>query len=328
MIEEPVSSQLADLPSNGSVARDIIVIGASAGGVEALRTLVPLLPANLGAAIFVVLHILPHSRSYLPEILNRGGLKVAHATDGGPIERGHIYIAPPNCHLLIESGHMHLSSGPRENRHRPAVNPLFRSAALAYGPRVIGVILTGNLDDGTTGLWEIKRRGGIAVVQDPNEALYPGMPESALGSVDIDHVVKLNDLPRLLTALVGPVTKGAKDVSAEVPIEPTRLTCPECRGPLGEHQVGRSSEFQCRVGHVYAPAALLSAHADTLERTLWAGVVALEEGAEMARRMQNLLPVQSDRLHKEEKLKQEMADRVRGILSELIKGSGSEGANE
>jgi two-component system chemotaxis response regulator CheB len=296
--------------------------------VEALSALVRILPEDLRAAIFVVLHVLPHTRSYLPELLARSRLKVSHAVDGSPIERGRVYIAPPNHHLLIEAGHMHLSSGPRENRHRPAINPLFRSAALAYGPRVVGVILTGNLDDGTVGLWEVKRHGGIAVVQDPNEAVYPGMPESALANVDVDFTVKLNELPELLMTLAGKIAKGAREVSPEIASEPTWLTCPECRGPLGEYKAGRFSEFRCRVGHIYAPAALLSAHSDTVERTLWAGVVALEESAEIARYMQAQLPDDAERLKREEKAKQEMANKVRGILKELVGRYNAEEADE
>lgn len=332
----PNGSSLAEEPGvhpahpldDHNATHDIIVIGASAGGVEALRTMLPLLPADLPAAIFVVLHVLPHTRSYLPEILKGCPLKVGHAADGSPIERGRIYIAPPNCHLLVESGHMHLSSGPRENRHRPAVNPLFRSAALAYGPRVIGVVLTGNLDDGTIGLWEIKRRGGVAVVQNPNDAVYSGMPQSAIGNVDVDFVVKLDEMPELLTSLAGTRAKGARSVNAEMPVEPTRLTCPECRGPLGKQKAGRLPEFRCRVGHVYAPAALLSAHADTLERSLWAGVVALEEGAELAREMQGLLPSESARLEREGKAKREMADKLRGMVNELVGHFNSEESDE
>lgn len=153
---------------------DIIVIGASAGGVEALVTLTRSLHRNLQAAVFVVLHIPPQSPSLLPEILSRAGqLKAVQAADDMKIEHGHIYVAPPDHHMLVERGKVRVVHGPKENRHRPAVDPLFRSAALAYGPRVIGVILTGALDDGTAGLLAVKRRGGIAIVQDPDEALYP-----------------------------------------------------------------------------------------------------------------------------------------------------------
>jgi two-component system chemotaxis response regulator CheB len=174
----------------------------------------------------------------------------------------------------------------------------------------------------------VKRHGGIAVVQDPSDAIYPGMPQSALGNLDVDFVVKLNELPELLMTLAGRIAKGVKDVIPEIPSEPTWLTCPECRGPLGEFKAGPFSEFRCRVGHVYAPATLLSAHADTLERTLWAGVVALEESAEIARQMQATLPGQAELLQREEKAKQEMANRLRGMLNDLVGRYNAEEADE
>lgn len=314
--------------AEGAATHDIIVVGASAGGVEALRHLVALLPADLPAAIFVVLHVLPHSRSYLPDLLKRARPNVDHAVDGSPIEPGRVYIAPPNYHLLVERGHMHLSSGPKENRHRPAINPLFRSAALAYGSQVVGVILTGNLDDGTAGLWEIKRRGGIAVVQDPEEAIYPSMPQSAISNVDVDFIVKLDQMPELLGALAGNRAPEAPGVNTRMDTTLTRLTCPECRGPLEEHQQGTSREFRCRVGHAFAPAALLAAHAETVERTLWSGVVALEEGADLAREMQSFLPAETERLKLEEKAKREMAARVKVVINELVVNMGVDDSNQ
>src|SRR5437588_1316031 len=182
---------------------DIIVIGTSAGGVEALVKLVRGLPADLPAAVFVVLHIPAHSPSLLPAILSRAGrLPAVHSTDNTKIEPGCIYIAPPDNHMLIEQDHICVVRGPKENRHRPAVDPTLRSAALTSGPRVIGVILTGALDDGTAGLLAVKRRGGIAVVQDPQDALYPSMPQNAIEYVDVDHIVPLSQMASLLKRLV------------------------------------------------------------------------------------------------------------------------------
>src|SRR5439155_14810652 len=181
---------------------DIVVVGASAGGVEALATLVSTLPPKLPAAIFVVLHISAHSPSFVSDILSRSGLlEAVQASDGMEIKHGRIYVAPPDHHMLVERGNVRVVRGPKENRHRPAVDPLFRSAAEAYGPRVVGVVLTGGLDDGTAGLLAVKRRGGIAVVQDPEEALYSSMPLSALTHVEVDYRLPLSGIGPLLVRL-------------------------------------------------------------------------------------------------------------------------------
>jgi two-component system chemotaxis response regulator CheB len=231
----------------------IIVVGASAGGVEALQLLARGLPASLDASVFVVLHIGRgiNGQSHLTTILsNAGKLPAVHPRDGAQIETGKIYVAPPDCHLLVKQGTVHLSRGPKENWTRPAVNPLFRSAAAAYGVGVIGVILTGTLDDGVPGLAEIKRRGGVAVVQDPRTALYPDMPFNAVKRVDVDHVVPLSHIGRLIADLVGTESIAALK---EEPMSrtPSDLTCPECRGPLWEERQGRIVEYTCRVGHRY-----------------------------------------------------------------------------
>ena len=183
---------------------DIIVVGASAGGVEALVALASRLLRNVPMAVFVVLHLPAQSQNLLPGILRRSGpLQAIAAVDGMAIEHECIYAAPPDYHLLIEPGHVRVVRGPKENRLRPAIDPLFRSAARAYGPRVVGVVLTGTLDDGTAGLLAVKRRGGIAVVQDPDEALYSGMPRSALGHVAVDYILPLSAIGPLLVDLAG-----------------------------------------------------------------------------------------------------------------------------
>jgi two-component system chemotaxis response regulator CheB len=182
--------------------RDIIVVGASAGGVEALSGLVAALPSDLHATLFVVLHLPPWHRSELPKILSRAGpLPATLAIDNQPFVPGHIYVAPPDYHLLLEDGLTILWRGPRENRVRPAINSLFRSAAGAYRRRVTGVVLTGTLDDGSAGLWWIRRQGGAAVVQDPAEAAFSDMPENALKYVDSAHVVKIPEIGPLLARL-------------------------------------------------------------------------------------------------------------------------------
>jgi two-component system, chemotaxis family, protein-glutamate methylesterase/glutaminase len=184
-------------------ARDIIVIGTSTGGIEATKVLVGALPRGLKASLFIVLHIGADGLGLLPEILEQAGcLPASNAKNGEVFEPGHIYVAPPDHHLLLEQPcHLRVARGPKENRFRPAVDPLFRSAAYAFGPRVIGVILTGGLDDGTAGLRSIKARGGTAIVQDPSEALAPSMPLSALRRVAVDYSMRLEEIAPLLVKL-------------------------------------------------------------------------------------------------------------------------------
>jgi two-component system, chemotaxis family, protein-glutamate methylesterase/glutaminase len=191
---------------------DIVVVGASAGGVEALVDLARSVPPDLPAAMFVVLHVPSTGSSALPEILSRqGSLPAAHVKDGEPIELGRIYVAPPDHHLLLRTGHVHLARGPRENGHRPAVDPLFRSAAGEYATRVIGVVLSGALDDGTAGLVAVKGRGGLAVVQEPADALYPAMPGSAIEHVRVDHVLPAAAMGPLLARLtLEPAAEAAR----------------------------------------------------------------------------------------------------------------------
>src|SRR5215207_9590055 len=206
----------------GAVAgKDIIVIGGSAGAVEALRAVVQKLPADLGAAVLVVVHLPPSSPGRLPEILQRcTALRVGWATDSELITPRRIYIAPPDRHLLIEDGAVRLTRAPRENHCRPAIDPLFRSAALTYGSRVIAVVLSGRLDDGTAGLWAVKERGGIAVVQDPEEASQPDMPRNALEYTEADHVVPSAQLGALLARLVGdPATPDGRPASPQLALE-------------------------------------------------------------------------------------------------------------
>lgn len=286
---------------------DVIVIGASAGGVEALSKLVSMLPADLPAAVFIVLHIPAQSPSLLPEILSRQGpLPAKHPENGEKIRNGQIYIAPPDLHMLVQQGHIHLSRGPKENRHRPAIDVLFRSAALAYGTRVIGVILTGSLDDGTAGMLAIKRRGGMTVVQNPKEALYPSMPQSALAHVQIDHCLSLTEMGRILPSLVAepaqakeayPVPQELKDEVkiAEMDMAelnssshigtPSAFTCPECGGPLCEIHDGDLVRFRCRVGHSFSFESMLAGQNEALEQALWVALETLEETASLSRRM-------------------------------------------
>ncbi len=276
---------------------NIVVVGASAGGVEALRRLINPLPPDLPAALFIVLHRPADSPSLLVNVLqSASALPVTHADDGEAIGLGRIYVAAPDRHLLIEGQRIRLTRGPKENRFRPAIDPLFRSAAYSHGPRVVGVVLTGNLDDGTAGLWAIKDRGGIAIVQDPEEATYPSMPQSALANVEIDYCLRLDEIaPTLAKLSTQPATGGAA-VSEKLGIE-TRIalednaleagviklgkfspfTCPECHGIMLQIQEGGNIRFRCHTGHAYSINSLLESVVESVEESLWSSVRTMDE---------------------------------------------------
>ena len=288
---------------------DIIVIGASAGGVETLTKLVGALPSDLPATIFIVLHIPAQGPSLLPEILSRSGpLKAISPEDGEELRHGIIYVAPPDRHLLIECERVRVVHGPKENRHRPAVDPLFRSAALAYGSRVVGVVLTGSLDDGTAGLLAIKQRGGKAVVQEPDDALYPSMPLSALAHIQVDYSLPVADIGPLLARLAGTRVKEeggypvSEDMEQEVKLaemdtdldttssnvragKPSAYSCPDCGGVLWEVHDRDLLRFRCRVGHAFSVESVLAAQSEQLEEALWVTLKTLEENASLSRRM-------------------------------------------
>lgn len=278
---------------------DIIVIGASIGGLEALQSLLPGLRRDTPAALFVVWHMSADSIGLLPELLGPlCPLPIANARDGEPIQFGRVYVAPPDQHLLVESGHVRLTRGPKENRFRPAIDPLFRSAATAFGPRVVGVILSGALDDGTAGLWSIKDRGGVAVVQDPMDAFQPSMSHSALRHVAADHVATARELGPLLSDLAQrPVAEGgAAKVSDQLHIETqiamegnaleagvmqlgrlSPFTCPECHGTLLQVNDQTMLRFRCHTGHAFSAASLFAEVAETIEESLWNTIRAIEE---------------------------------------------------
>jgi two-component system chemotaxis response regulator CheB len=287
--------------------RDIIVIGASAGGVEALVDLVCGLPADLPAAVFVVVHFPAQSASAMPQILTRAGpLPAAHARHGEVIRPGRIYVAVPDHHLIVHRGVVHVVRGPHENLCRPAIDPLFRSAAATYGPRVIGVILSGSLYDGTAGILAVKQHGGVAIVQDPDEALFPDMPRNAREYVKVDHVLPLAQIAPTLVRLTHEQVKGmsvaVKSESEEEelavveadmaaienvnkPGTPSVFGCPDCGGTLWELQEKDLLRFRCRIGHAFSADSLLSVQAEALEGALWAALRGLEENAALARRM-------------------------------------------
>jgi len=287
--------------------RDIVVIGASAGGVEALKHLAPMLSRDLPAAVFVVLHLPPEGRSALPGILSRAGpLPATHPEDGDLIQTGQIYVAPPDHHLVIEDGTIRLSRGPRENGYRPAIDRLFATAATTYGPRVTGVILSGALDDGTSGLAAVAQAGGATIVQEPAEALYAAMPTNAAANVSDAEVLPLVLIGERISELAGDGRNGrngdpqdpdkpeanGEAGGEEMTIEqapnpespeyaqPGRIsgfTCPECSGALWEVDEGGVLRYRCRVGHAFSAESFAAEQGAALEAALWAALRALEE---------------------------------------------------
>lgn len=281
--------------------RNIIVIGASAGGFEAIKQLIASLPADLDAAIFIVWHMAPDIRGVLPQVINsQKTIMAAHAIDNEPIVNNRIYVAPPDRHLVIENGFVRVTRGPKENRFRPAVDPLFRSAAYIYGTRVIGIILSGALDDGTAGLWTIKSRGGIAIVQDPADAEVSSMPENAIKAVEVDYKISVLEMGAVLVRLTQEPVNEPKDVAMEehkktdleVRIamqepalqhgmlkfgELTPYACPECHGVLSAIKDGGIIRYRCHTGHAYSADSLLTSITENIEDNLWGAIRAVEE---------------------------------------------------
>ncbi|MBW4489814.1 MAG: chemotaxis protein CheB [Trichocoleus desertorum ATA4-8-CV12] len=319
---------------------DIIVIGTSAGGLKALSKIVSSLPAELDAVIFIVQHISASAPSLLPRILEDiSNFSVSHPEDGEKIQKRHIYVASPDHHLLVSQGYMRVVRGPQENRFRPAIDALFRSAARAYGPRVVGVILTGYLDDGTVGLQAVKNRGGIAIVQDPEEAEYSSMPRSAMRYAKVDHCLPLAEIPALLVSLTKePVAaEKAYPITQEMEFESkiaeqqmntyeflenvesigtrTTYSCPECNGSIWQIGNGDFLRFRCHVGHAFTADVFLSEQTQNIENALWSAVRALEEkvtlSRQIAQRMKNL------NLHKAAMKYEDNADNVDKEVSTL-----------
>jgi two-component system chemotaxis response regulator CheB len=265
--------------------RDIIVVGGSAGAIEAACDILGKLPADLPASMFVVQHV--GRDSALADVLKRcGTVQVATASDGEPVRPGRVYVAPGDQHLMLEDGKVRVSRGPRENRHRPSVDVLFRTAAKAYRSRVIGVILSGALDDGAAGVFAVKQRGGVVVVQDPASALFPSMPKNALRAARADYCVPLAEIGPLLVKLVcgGKVMGKRKEKTAPRKLNKSgrdsgaaSFVCPECSGPLFQVKGGPPGQLACLVGHSFAPESLSEAHREALERALLTTMRLLEE---------------------------------------------------
>jgi two-component system chemotaxis response regulator CheB len=287
--------------------RDIIVLGASAGGVEALAKLVQGLPSGFPASLFIACHFPAEQESMLPEILSRAGpLLAGHARDHERFVPGHIYVAPPDYHLVLaRGGNLELSHAARENGHRPAIDPLFRSAARYYGSRVIGVVLSGALTDGVAGLLAIRSAGGVAVVQDPADARVGALPQSASNVAGADHIVPVSAMAPLLVKLVAkPISEGGsramdplenmpqkvnetvqQQVNGERQGDVSFFTCPECGGALWQVEQEELVRFRCHVGHAYYGERLLEQQAESLEAALWIAVRTFRERAVLSRQL-------------------------------------------
>jgi two-component system, chemotaxis family, protein-glutamate methylesterase/glutaminase len=279
--------------------KDIVVIGASTGGIDALREILRGLSPDLNASVFVVQHSGADAPGILHLILQRRSqIRVVTPADGERIVKGRVYLAPPDRHLILEQDRICLSRGPKENRFRPAIDPLFRSAAQVYGPRVIGVVLTGGLDDGTAGLWAVKRMGGTAIVQDPADAVVPSMPLSASRYVNVDHIVPLVEIAPLLMKLTSTpaVLEGVYEVPKHLDIEvkiakqdpaidqdvrkiweKSSYTCPECHGVLLQFEESGRDRFRCHTGHAFSSDSLLAYLTENVEDSLWTTIRTIEE---------------------------------------------------
>ena len=295
-------------------SRAVVVVGASAGGVEPMAELIGSMPADLAAAVLVVLHMPPGADSHLPEILERAGpLQARHAENGEPLENGHVYVSPPDVHLTIEEGHVRTDRGPRQNHHRPAIDPLLRSASRWRDGRTIAVILSGVQHDGLSGAIAVCRNGGAVIAQDPGEAMFPSMPAAVLAGVPGSLAMPVSEMAPRIVALIadrlGPSTNGnpaperptrppSREVAAvgrpreipsedEVPVAdgPVRYGCPDCGGVLTEIAENGHLRFRCRVGHEYAADDLLLAQDVALENALWSALRGMEERAELSQRL-------------------------------------------
>jgi two-component system chemotaxis response regulator CheB len=303
--------------------RDIVVIGASAGGVEVLLSLASELPQDLPATVFVVIHRPPEASEMLTELFSqRSRLRARQPLHDERIEPGTIYVAPADNHLLLRPGSVEVVRGPKENGHRPAVDALFRTASAAYGPRVIGVVLSGYQDCGTAGMLSIKARGGLSVVQAPETALAPDMPKSVLERMPVDYVARPGELAsllmRLTSELAGPSAEPAqavRQIEGATAGTPAPVVCPVCQGVLSEAQTGEFEYFRCHVGHAFSMESLIREQSEGLERALWAAVRALEESAALSQRLSSSEKSELRHRFKEKAFTQaQQAEQIRHIL--------------
>jgi two-component system, chemotaxis family, protein-glutamate methylesterase/glutaminase len=321
--------------------RDVIVVGGSAGSLAPLITLVQRLPRSFPACVLVVVHSSADSAGGVARILERDAhVPISIASDGDLIRPG-VFVAPPDHHLVVTDGHMRVTHGPKENGFRPAIDPLFRTAADAYGPRVIGVLLSGALDDGEYGLSAIKASGGLVVVQDPDDAEIPSMPRNAIEHVVVDHVLPATAIAPLLcretdvapqgdaamdrTGSKDPQIPGhttdIPDMNSQVG-PPSGFTCPDCGGALWQIREDKLVRFQCHVGHRYSPESLLVQQDERVEAALWTAVRSLEERAELRQRMAEQTEAAgmlalSESFDEQAQSAKQQANQIRDLLARL-----------
>lgn len=323
-------------------ARGVVGLVASAGGVEALRAFVAQLPADLDAAVLVVLHTLPTGPSLLPSILERAGpLPARHAVDGERITPGVVLVAPPDHHLLVEGDQVRLEVGPRVSGHRPSADLLLRTLAESWSTRAAGVVLSGTMDDGARGLRAIRRAGGLALVQDPHEATFPGMPTAAIEEARPVMVAPISALVEAVKSWLEHAGDPRPEHGPVEPLDPdggegdpaTAFTCPDCGGTLFLDDDPGAERFRCRVGHSFSAEGLLAAKQDALEATLWAGVVALRERADLYARLAQRcgrqgMSARGDAYKRKEQSSRRQATELRDMLPVLVRSSSTEEAEE
>lgn len=321
-----------------AVTRDIVCIAASMGGVQTLPKLLSRLDVDLPATVFITQHIADHGRCYLADLFaSHCRLRCEMATQGAKIDRGRVYVAPPGRHLMMDEHKIRLVNGPRENFSRPAADPMFRSAATTFRGRVTGVVLTGLMQDGTAGVQAIKRCGGKAVVQDPEQAIAPGMPQSARRYCDVDYVLPVEEIGSLINRLVrepaGPMDPPPEDIVRELDFQRTPhsdiaseevfgelspFMCPDCNGQLWRSESNGLDRFRCHVGHAHTLVSLVEAHRHSADRQAWSLMRTYAERQRLLEELAEKIGSDSDWDERECRIEAEMVEQQSSLLREAI----------